>query len=176
MAEIFESQREQQYYETHRILYELSYREYEQATFELPGRLRDKAYALLQLYVVTIGVLPPLLTSILRASKHGDCAWGAWVSFGAGVILLVTAAYFIRDAIQLRSYDIMDSTAIRKTASEKFIHPLDLVKALENQAAIVRKKNADWAEELSKNIRRSYISYGNALLSLILCYLLTLQV
>ena len=176
MAEMFDSQREQQYYETHRVLYELAYREYEQATFEQPGRLREKAYALLQLYVITIGGLLSLLLPLLTQTKHHENPFVAWIAFAIATGLLLFAIYYIRDAIQLRSYDIMDSTAIRKTALEKFIHPLDLVKSLEEEVSIVRKKNAEWAEELSKNIRRSYLCYAGAIFSLIVCYLLTLQI
>ena len=97
MAEATEQIREQRWYESHRILYELAYREYEQATFELPGRLRDKVYALLQLYVVTIGALFPLLNSILSDTRRALALSYAMGSIGT--ILLLLALYYIRNGI-----------------------------------------------------------------------------
>jgi hypothetical protein len=172
MAEATEQIREERWYESHRILYELAYREYEQATFELPGRLRDKVYALLQLYVVTIGALFPLLNSILSDTRHALSL--SYATGSIGTILLILALYYIRNGIQLRSYEIMDSTAMRKLAMEKYMDPLDLVKVLEKQVSFIRKRNADWAEELSQDIRRSYRLYFVSLGFLAASYLNTI--
>ena len=68
----------------------------------------------------------------------------------------------------------MDSTDLRKLAMEKYMDPLELVKVLEKQVSFVRKKNADWAEERSLNIRRSYRLYFISLAFLALSYLNTL--
>src|SRR5256885_7909256 len=119
MPETNDQLREERWYESHRILYELAYREYEQATFELPGRLRDKVHALLQLYVITIGALFPLLNSILSGSCSCYTHVLSWVAGGIGTVLLFFALYFIRNGIQLRSYEIMDSTDLRNLAMEK---------------------------------------------------------
>jgi hypothetical protein len=174
MAELADQTREEKWYESHRILYELAYREYEQATFELPGRLRDKVYSLLQLYVVTIGALFPLLNSILGDSRSCHSPALSYAAGGIGASLLVLALYYIRNGIQLRSYEIMDSTSIREVASEKYIDPLELVMALEKQLSFVRKKNADWVEELSLDIRRSYRLYFISLVFLTVSYLNTI--
>ncbi len=174
MAEPTEQVREERWYESHRILYELAYREYEQATFELPGRLRDKVYALLQLYVVTIGALFPLLTSILADSRSCHSSLLSYAAGAIGTVLLLLALYYIRNGIQLRSYEIMDSTSLRKLAMEKYMDPLDLVKVLEKQVSFIRKKNADWAEELSLDIRRSYHLYFVSLIFLAASYLNTI--
>ncbi|HET6401616.1 MAG TPA: hypothetical protein VFH95_09480 [Candidatus Kapabacteria bacterium] len=168
---------EQKLLESRKILFELSYKEYEEATFGLPGRLRQKAYLLLQLYTATIGVLPSLLSRIVRGfnvAEYSSSATVASVVGGLGLILLLMAFYFLKDAIHLKEYSIFSSSALRKLSKSEAIDPAVLADVASDELYVLTAQNGVWASELSKKIRGSYFSYYGSIILFLTVYLLTL--
>jgi hypothetical protein len=90
-----------------------------------------------------------------------------------GFLLLLTAFYFLKDAIHLKEYSIFSSAALRELSKSKAIEPSELADVAADELHVLTVRNGEWANELSKKIRRSYRSYYGSIILFLAVYLLT---
>ena len=106
--------------ETYLLLIDLQIQEYSHTDSDWPGKLRDKAYALLQVYTVSVGGLIVLVTKVLGnvITKGNLCIdfqnGSALLLLILTAILLFRAFYFLKDAIHIKEREVFDSAGLKK--------------------------------------------------------------
>jgi hypothetical protein len=159
--------------ESWKLAMDLTLRDYEHTVTAWPATLREKGIAYIQLYTISLGVIPLYVSTILDyARRFGTIGFTSRFTAGSIVILLSIAIFiayalawfYIRNVIILRYRNTFDSAGVLDLLERKDIVPEDLYQATAQRLREYIEENSKLSSELSKQIQGSYRYYFIAVL------------